>query len=276
VGCGSHYHPEWTNVDFYSTGPGVIAHNLLKGIPFESDSFNVVYHSHVLEHFSKIDGVRFISECFRVLKPGGTIRIAIPDLNKIITEYQTLYNQLKNDSNNKYLNASYDWIMIELFDQCVRNSSGGEMLQFLRQEELINKDYVIDRCGYEVKSLIEAGSHNKVSTIQAGKTNKNIFYYFKRAPGYIKQRIKQKLLSMLQEKNYSQYQELGKFRLSGEIHQWMYDEFSIKRLLAETGFKECERKSAFSSNIPDWSDYKLEIVNAEVRKPDSLFIEAVK
>ena len=62
LGCGSHYSTatEWTNLDFTSLDNNVIAHNLLIGIPFEDNSFDLVYHSHVLEHFSKEDGETFI------------------------------------------------------------------------------------------------------------------------------------------------------------------------------------------------------------------------
>ena len=89
LGCGSHYSQkaEWTNIDFVSTGKDVIGHNLLRGIPFEDNRFDLVYHSHVLEHFSKEEGDTFISECLRVLKPGGTLRIAVPDLERIAKEY---------------------------------------------------------------------------------------------------------------------------------------------------------------------------------------------
>ena len=73
LGCGSSFltMSEWTNLDFTSSGESVIAHNLLNGIPYSDNYFDLVYHSHVLEHFSKDDGEAFIAECFRVLKPGG-------------------------------------------------------------------------------------------------------------------------------------------------------------------------------------------------------------
>ena len=73
IGCGFHFHEDWTNIDFHASGKDVIAHNLLKGIPFSDASFEVAYHSHVLEHFLKKDADFLISECYRVLKPGGMI-----------------------------------------------------------------------------------------------------------------------------------------------------------------------------------------------------------
>ena len=87
LGCGSRFFDDWVNLDFASTSPHVKAHNLLEGIPFKESSFNVVYHSHVLEHFSKTDAEILIKECYRVLEKNGILRIAVPDLEGIIREY---------------------------------------------------------------------------------------------------------------------------------------------------------------------------------------------
>src|SRR5665213_2847022 len=89
LGCGEQHHPAWVNVDFVSQDPTVILHDLTKGIPYPDNSFEVVYHSHVLEHFTRSDARKFIQECFRVLKPNGVLRIAIPDLEQIVRNYTT-------------------------------------------------------------------------------------------------------------------------------------------------------------------------------------------
>jgi predicted SAM-dependent methyltransferase len=276
VGCGSHYHQDWVNLDFASSGPGVIAHNLLMGIPFENNSFEVVYHSHVLEHFAKSDGKKFIQECFRVLKSGGILRIAIPDLQRIIGEYILLMLKLKESPDDPYLNASYDWILLELFDQTVRNKSGGEMVKFL-QQDLINEDYVLNRCGHEIKPIIDYYRNNKQATNE-GHSRSSVFSL----PGKVfsvGRRIRKKagnfVLHNLLNKNEAYY-EIGKFRSSGEIHQWMYDEHSLTRLLKEIGFVNIKVRTAFDSAIEDWDKFGLETVDGKVRKPDSLFIEATK
>lgn len=89
MGCGSHYikSGEWVNFDFNSDSCDVIAVNLLSDIPLDSESCDVVYHSNILEHFLPDDGKKFMRECFRILKNGGKIRIAIPDLETICREY---------------------------------------------------------------------------------------------------------------------------------------------------------------------------------------------
>jgi len=57
----------------------------------------------------------------------------------------------------------------------------------------------------------------------------------------------------------------------------MYDRFSLSRLLQITGFKNIKVCRAEESNIPEFNSYFLDIEqNGQVRKPDSLFMEAEK
>ena len=69
---------------------------------------------------------------------------------------------------------------------------------------------------------------------------------------------------------------IGQFRMSGEIHQWMYDRYSLSKLLKEVGFEEIKVRTAYESDIENWRTYQLDVVNGKVRKPDSLFMEAKK
>ena len=155
LGCGTHYSKsnEWTNVDFISTGEGVMAHNLLAGIPFQDNSFDGVYHSHVLEHFSKQDGEKFISECLRVLKKGGVLRIAIPDLEMIAKEYLKCLELGMQNPDDVVVKANYEWMMLEMYDQTVRNQTRGNMGNYLFQNEMINQEFVFSRIGEDGKAI---------------------------------------------------------------------------------------------------------------------------
>jgi|CXWL01.1.fsa_nt_gi predicted SAM-dependent methyltransferase len=77
VGCGSRFHPAWTNIDVAPSSAHVQAYNCRAGIPFPDQSFDVVYHSHVLEHFPKTEALGFLQECFRVLlmRPSKCARV---------------------------------------------------------------------------------------------------------------------------------------------------------------------------------------------------------
>ncbi|HTK18631.1 MAG TPA: methyltransferase domain-containing protein [Mucilaginibacter sp.] len=269
LGCGSHFNKLWVNIDFSKTGEGVIAHNLLNGIPFDDNMFEVVYHSHVLEHFPKDKAIDFILECYRVLKPGGIIRIAVPDLEQIVKNYSRLLDLGKTQPENERLRVDYDWIMIEMYDQMVRNISGGEMLKYIAKQKLDNEDFVYERIGHEGQMIregvinsinrqaIKASSYHKIRNIISPRNYKDLFF-------------------KLFFKNEYQLIKLSRFRLSGEIHQWMYDIYSLGNLLRDVGFKKIEKKGFDHSSIPEWRSFSLDEINNEIRKPDSLFVEGIK
>jgi predicted SAM-dependent methyltransferase len=266
LGCGITYDERWTNIDFVSTGEGVRAHNLLLGIPEPDQSFGLVYHSHVLEHFPKEKAEAFLRECFRVLKPGGIIRIAIPDLEQIARNYlQFLEDSLDGKAGAK---EKYEWSKIEMLDQMVRNTTGGEMLRYVTDRSKNNDEFRLQRHGAEMKRLFEA--------VRGGGEKSNapappVPSLFSRAKSKLKRELTKKLLG----DEYELLQQ-ARFRNSREIHQWMYDRFSLAELLKVCGFNSLQVKTAFESAIPGWSDFKLDGENGIVRKPDSLFMEAVK
>jgi predicted SAM-dependent methyltransferase len=259
LGCGTRYHSDWVNIDFNSSGPDVIAHNLREGVPFGDETFDVVYHSNVIEHFSKEEAPAFIKECYRVLKSNGVLRIAYPDLESLIYQYVRILKELKN-GNVQYAD-DYDWIMLELLDQSVRNYSGGEMLKYFVREKIPNEQFVITRCGTEAKHLVDYGKK-----VYLERTNNS--------RGVIS-KIKRCLSKMLGER-YLAY-KIGRFRLGGEIHQWLYDSYSMTRLLDSIGFKEIVVRDAFTSYIENWTNYHLDTEpDGSVYKPDSAYIEAIK
>jgi predicted SAM-dependent methyltransferase len=67
-----HYRVSWPD--------SIKIHNLKKRLPYEDSSIDYVYTSHFLEHLALTDAERLIKEAFRVLKPGGVIRVVVPDL----------------------------------------------------------------------------------------------------------------------------------------------------------------------------------------------------
>lgn len=277
LGCGNKYHKDWVNIDFVSNSEYVLQHNLLTGIPLEDNEVDVVYHSHVLEHFSKEDGFHFIEECFRVLNLNGILRIAVPDLESIAKEYlQNLQMAIEGDEKAK---SNYEWIKLELFDQMVRNESGGEMKKYLHQSIIPNQNYVFERIGSEGKTLRESffnSQNQNLNNLENSKMNS-----FK--PRLVLKRVKKAIVKLVTRDNKStltaqQHKALkiGQFRLGGEIHQWMYDRYSLSEALKKAGFSDVKVCNAFESEILHWEKYQLDVVNGEIRKPDSLFIEAKK
>jgi SAM-dependent methyltransferase len=82
-------------------------HNLEYGIPLPTDCADYVFSSHFLEHLSKADGAQLIRESWRILKPGGIIRIAVPDLGQTIAAYQAGHKAEAMDGIFAYLDLGY-------------------------------------------------------------------------------------------------------------------------------------------------------------------------
>lgn len=287
AGCGSKFHPAWTNIDMGSNSPYVRAYNFLNGFPFEDNQFDVVYHSQVLEHFPKEKAGDFLIECLRVLRPGGILRVVVPDLENIASEYLKLLHENLRAPTKQSL-ANYDWVLLEMYDQTVRNHSGGQMAAFLTQPELPNEQFIVERIGYVGQSLINSVRSN-ISPITASLPSANLvitaaeptesFAYLKRVARY----MKRSLLKFLQPvknphgtENETEASRIGRFRLAGEVHMWMYDQFSLTRLLTHAGFEKIVRLDPQNSGIPDWAKYELDVKNGMVFDPTSLFIEARK
>jgi predicted SAM-dependent methyltransferase len=57
------------------------------GLPFRSNTVDSVYSAHMFEHFFPDELQRLLSECFRVLKPSGGIRLVVPSLTNAILAY---------------------------------------------------------------------------------------------------------------------------------------------------------------------------------------------
>ena len=72
---------------FQSLPVNLMVHDLSRGIPFPDASVDVVYHSHVLEHLDRDVACGFIQECARVLRPGGLIRVVVPDFERYCRSY---------------------------------------------------------------------------------------------------------------------------------------------------------------------------------------------
>jgi SAM-dependent methyltransferase len=61
--------------------------DIRKKLPLKSEVVNFIYCSHVLEHLERWQALHVLKESFRVLIPGGLIRIAVPDLDYICRNY---------------------------------------------------------------------------------------------------------------------------------------------------------------------------------------------
>ena len=259
LGCGYRSHPQWTNVNFVATGKKVIAHDLSKNIPFADNTFDLVYHSHVLEHFSQAVAVNFIEECYRVLRPGGIVRVVVPDLEQIARLY---LKSLDRAADSAEWSANYEWIVLELLDQMVRNRRGGEMASYLSRSTASVSSLTTARYGAEAAQIKTLPPQDSVE-IPLKKIKPAVKAFYQLLPQSLKR--------------FYTALKIGYYRQGGEVHQWMYDRYSLSNLLEDCGLEKVVQRSASDSYLADWRNFNLDTEpDGSVYKPDSLFMEALK
>lgn len=68
--------------------PGKVMHrDVRKGLPFPPGGVDVIYSSHMLEHVPRDTARKILRDCRRVLKDGGLIRVAVPDIRALVDAY---------------------------------------------------------------------------------------------------------------------------------------------------------------------------------------------
>jgi hypothetical protein len=252
-----------------------MACNLRTSLPFADATFAVVYHSHLLEHLSHQEADNFLQECFRVLQPGGTLRVVVPDLEQIARLYLEALERAAHG--DREWQSHYDWMMLELYDQTVREQPGGDMRRYLERSNVPNESFVLMRTGAEGRGLLAAMRSAKTRLSVAAESSP--VGAVRRLWRGVRRRAlsaRQSLLRLVLRKDWEALQ-IGRFRLGGEAHRWMYDRYSLGQMLLAAGFTSPRRLEAGESEIEGWASFCLDVEpDRSVYKPDSLFMEATK
>jgi ubiquinone/menaquinone biosynthesis C-methylase UbiE len=86
----------------YDSG-NMVYMNLNKKWQYADNSVDIVYASHLFEHLSSGSAKLFLQESYRTLKPGGVIRIVVPDLYKICKAYINEYETSQTEDPTEYI-----------------------------------------------------------------------------------------------------------------------------------------------------------------------------
>lgn len=259
LGCGNRTHPAWLNIDYSrkiafqqlwfvkpflrtSLPANYLNHDLRQGIPFKSNSADAVYTSHVLEHLVHCHAPEFLKELLRVLKPGGIIRVVVPDLEFAARNYLSALNAVRGSVDCTIDKLRHDWTTIYLLDQMVRTECGGEMAGWLRNHR--DSPVVAEMSGI-LRAIAADNGH-------LGNMKKMLLVVF----------------AALGMRNPAR---------TGELHRWMYDEVSLASLLRSVGFREIKRVQHLESRIPGWTSYGLDNnPDNSPHQPGSVWMEAIK
>ena len=87
-GCGAVGEPGWINSDIKDGRSIQISCDIREGLPLDSDSMDYVVSIHALPEIHFNDQLTVLRELHRVIKPGGVLRLALPDIDRSIDAYR--------------------------------------------------------------------------------------------------------------------------------------------------------------------------------------------
>lgn len=151
LGCWHRYIPGFVHVDLCDM-PHIDHNSCISSLPmFEDNVADLIYSSHNFEYFSRDDAPEVLKEWLRVLKPGGILRIAVPDFDKLLQVYE------ESKSIDRMLGPLYGHMKVqtdtgveEIFHKTVYNKdcltqllldSGFSSVEPYDWRETIHKDY---------------------------------------------------------------------------------------------------------------------------------------
>jgi SAM-dependent methyltransferase len=264
-GCGQRFAKGWVNIDFHSAHPEVRRVNLLRRLPYPDGCFDVVYSSHVLEHFTLQTAEAILREAWRILKTGGLIRVIVPDLENTCREYLRVLDQVDN---SRLAQRQYDWIILELLDQLTRTETSGLSDPFRRRLLAANDTEMIEY----VKSRTDTNPWTagppkslaqKLRRLTWNEIKTRLLYLYVSG---VKKLLPQSLRQVITDNT----------RI-GEKHKWMYDRHNLALLMGQCGFSEISFLAAGRSAIPGFNEDHLDIQpDGTPYKRASLYCEARK
>jgi predicted SAM-dependent methyltransferase len=104
IGTGPIPRPDWLNSDLDPAQRGTIFLDASRPLPFADETFEYIYAEHMIEHVPYDAACSMLGECLRVLRPGGRIRIATPDLERLVRVYEDRRDLASDQA------AYVDWI----------------------------------------------------------------------------------------------------------------------------------------------------------------------
>jgi ubiquinone/menaquinone biosynthesis C-methylase UbiE len=123
LGCGKrNFGPDWVHIDGGDFSH-LHSHDITK-LPFENNSVDLIYSSHVLEYFDREEVTNVLKEWYRVLKIGGMLRVAVPDFKMMTTKYLIdgceldlflgpLYGKWSMGNKTIYHKTAYDFLSLK-------------------------------------------------------------------------------------------------------------------------------------------------------------------
>lgn len=129
LGCGwRNFGSDWVHIDG-GDYPHLNSKDIIN-LPYKDNSVDLIYASHVLEYFDRVEVIDILNKWYSKLKPGGILRLAVPDFETIANLYSKkniplksfigpLYGRMKMGDQWIYHKTTYDFKELsEILKEC--------------------------------------------------------------------------------------------------------------------------------------------------------------
>jgi predicted SAM-dependent methyltransferase len=107
LGCGHIRLKGFCNVDALEVGGVDVIDDIRKLERFPKGSVQEIYTCHVLEHFAHDEVQPLLKRWFDILQPGGTIRISVPDIDRIVRIYHKNFKHFETRGHSPWIGLIY-------------------------------------------------------------------------------------------------------------------------------------------------------------------------
>ena len=100
IGCGAKKEKNFIGIDRRDCGQDIVW-DVREGIPFPNESVDMIWTSHVMEHFTNVESMDVLREMYRVLKIGGVLVCTTPhasDPTSCYFGHESFWNEQKIDT----------------------------------------------------------------------------------------------------------------------------------------------------------------------------------
>ena len=105
LGAGGSRLKGWLNTDIEPGAAGLAYLDATKRFPFENESLHYIFSEHLIEHLTYDEAKSMLAEAYRVLAPGGKMRVSTPDLMQFIA----LFAKNPSEEARAYIEGKRMW-----------------------------------------------------------------------------------------------------------------------------------------------------------------------
>lgn len=129
LGCGwRNFGKDWIHIDG-GDYPHLNSKDIIN-LPYEDNTVDLIYASHVLEYFDRVEAVDVLNQWYNKIKPGGVLRLAVPNFEVIAKLYiekniplskfiGPLYGRMEMDNQWIYHKTTYDFEELsQILNEC--------------------------------------------------------------------------------------------------------------------------------------------------------------